>query len=357
MSWAAGRTTTRPEDEAYCLLGIFGINMPLIYGEGRNAFRRLQEEIIKRSNDLSIFAFEHDEQHPSLLLAGTPSQFKQQSSRRSRNGPSVEFAITNRGLNLIGATLVLFGHGESIRSYGIGIDDFSRQVLPLKKIGASTFIRHPKYPGISYLEKGRWRLEQSSKIYVMLDQVSGYDVDTLRLCIPEMTSYDCTPTNLTDMENRSVILGSIYNKQIADRVIAMKLVVWGYNLLLFYIEIAFPVIGHLKFRFLLVDYDQTLYDYFFDESRRETSVTRSGLWARARACAPVNSHSIEEQFASYLGGATVGFSRDLRGSFALNHDFELGSGNWRVSHHSETNSEDMVIALRLQIDKVQATAW
>ena len=32
MSWASHRKTTRVEDEAYCLLGIFGINMPLIYG-------------------------------------------------------------------------------------------------------------------------------------------------------------------------------------------------------------------------------------------------------------------------------------------------------------------------------------
>ncbi len=57
MSWAAARTTTRKEDIAYSLLGIFGINMPLLYGEGGNAFLRLQEEIIKRSDDQSIFAW------------------------------------------------------------------------------------------------------------------------------------------------------------------------------------------------------------------------------------------------------------------------------------------------------------
>jgi hypothetical protein len=33
MLWASRRETTRPEDTAYCLLGIFGINMPLLYGE------------------------------------------------------------------------------------------------------------------------------------------------------------------------------------------------------------------------------------------------------------------------------------------------------------------------------------
>jgi hypothetical protein len=49
MGWAAKRKTTKKEDEAYCLLGIFGIHLPLIYGEGQNAFTRLEEEISKSS--------------------------------------------------------------------------------------------------------------------------------------------------------------------------------------------------------------------------------------------------------------------------------------------------------------------
>ena len=47
MSWAANRETTRTEDLAYCLLGLFDISMPMLYGEGEGAFIRLQEEIIK----------------------------------------------------------------------------------------------------------------------------------------------------------------------------------------------------------------------------------------------------------------------------------------------------------------------
>jgi hypothetical protein len=54
MTWAAKRRTTEEEDGAYCLLGIFGVFMPLIYGEGRrNAFVRLKEEIGKQSNSKS----------------------------------------------------------------------------------------------------------------------------------------------------------------------------------------------------------------------------------------------------------------------------------------------------------------
>ena len=57
MRWASYRQTSREEDVAYCLLGIFDVNMPLLYGEGQKAFMRLQAEIIKKSTDESIFAW------------------------------------------------------------------------------------------------------------------------------------------------------------------------------------------------------------------------------------------------------------------------------------------------------------
>jgi hypothetical protein len=57
LSWASRRKTTRVEDSAYCLLGLLDLNMPLLYGEGDKAFRRLQHEIIRSTEDLSIFAW------------------------------------------------------------------------------------------------------------------------------------------------------------------------------------------------------------------------------------------------------------------------------------------------------------
>ncbi|KAL1948078.1 hypothetical protein VTO73DRAFT_12153 [Trametes versicolor] len=57
MSWAAERKTTRVEDRAYSLLGIFGLHMSPIYGEGDNAFLRLQEEIIRTIPDQSILVW------------------------------------------------------------------------------------------------------------------------------------------------------------------------------------------------------------------------------------------------------------------------------------------------------------
>ncbi|KAH8646827.1 ankyrin repeat-containing domain protein [Xylariales sp. PMI_506] len=57
MSWAASRVTTRREDRAYSLLGLFDVTMPMIYGEGDQAFMRLQEEILRRIRDDSILAW------------------------------------------------------------------------------------------------------------------------------------------------------------------------------------------------------------------------------------------------------------------------------------------------------------
>lgn len=58
FSWISTRKTLRLEDQAYCLLGLFDINMPLLYGEGSKAFRRLQLEILRSSNDESIFVWD-----------------------------------------------------------------------------------------------------------------------------------------------------------------------------------------------------------------------------------------------------------------------------------------------------------
>ncbi|KAI6012985.1 hypothetical protein EDC04DRAFT_2956473, partial [Pisolithus marmoratus] len=57
MSWAAERKTKLFEDEAYSLIGLLDINMPMLYGEGKKAFQRLQLEFMRMSNDQSIFAW------------------------------------------------------------------------------------------------------------------------------------------------------------------------------------------------------------------------------------------------------------------------------------------------------------
>ena len=78
MSWAANRTTTRVEDRAYSLMGLLQVNMPMLYGEGRKAFHRLQLEIIRASNDQSIFGWDWNRksEQPASILADDPSFFR-----------------------------------------------------------------------------------------------------------------------------------------------------------------------------------------------------------------------------------------------------------------------------------------
>jgi hypothetical protein len=117
MSWAARRETSRTEDLAYCLLGLFEVNMPLLYGERSHAFIRLQEEIMKNSNDLSLFGWqapanalssrnpEHVSQlhvHCRGILAVHPREFADAArlspSRDALANP--EFSMSNKGLRI-----------------------------------------------------------------------------------------------------------------------------------------------------------------------------------------------------------------------------------------------------------------
>ncbi|KAG5748635.1 hypothetical protein H9Q70_008691 [Fusarium xylarioides] len=104
MSWASERKTTRIEDTAYCLLGIFGINMPLLYGEGTNAFLRLQEEIMKRSDDQTLLAWylPEDGQDESGVLATSPTAFAHCKDfiPCDVGMPTPPFQITNKGLRI-----------------------------------------------------------------------------------------------------------------------------------------------------------------------------------------------------------------------------------------------------------------
>ncbi|CAN9144021.1 unnamed protein product [Alternaria alternata] len=143
MSWASQRQTTREEDIAYCLLGIFNINMPLLYGEGNQAFRRLQEEIIRKTDDDSILAWGLEPRdkldHSSKpivdtlrsgvtsfyflgdLLARSPKDFVNCWSLRHDATSTSPFTLTNTGLHIrlpLVAVSELDGDADSIGVYG-----------------------------------------------------------------------------------------------------------------------------------------------------------------------------------------------------------------------------------------------
>ncbi|KAL8866555.1 MAG: hypothetical protein Q9174_006233, partial [Haloplaca sp. 1 TL-2023] len=82
MSWAANRETSRTEDIAYCLMGLFDVNMPLLYGEGAKAFTRLQEAILQKSDDESLFAWRGENCDPCGVFASGPDAFAETGNIR-----------------------------------------------------------------------------------------------------------------------------------------------------------------------------------------------------------------------------------------------------------------------------------
>ncbi|KAL9616609.1 MAG: hypothetical protein Q9160_008554 [Pyrenula sp. 1 TL-2023] len=129
MSWAAQRSTSRSEDLAYCLMGLFDVNMPTLYGEGGvKAFRRLQEEIIKKTDDQSVFVWGKQKMIRELGLithiysckafASTPGDFRECGAIKVPHGDVTFFSrsplgkprelietnthhfVTNRGISI-----------------------------------------------------------------------------------------------------------------------------------------------------------------------------------------------------------------------------------------------------------------
>ncbi|TBU21976.1 hypothetical protein BD311DRAFT_706275 [Dichomitus squalens] len=109
LSWASKRTTTRAEDQAYSLLGIFDINMPTLYGEGERAFRRLQEEIMRRVPDQSRFAWGRC----AVQLQGSPPLPLDNSIGNPR--AAYVTSLIPRPSSLLSPSLTQFQDGGKIR--------------------------------------------------------------------------------------------------------------------------------------------------------------------------------------------------------------------------------------------------
>ncbi|TFK83097.1 HET-domain-containing protein [Polyporus arcularius HHB13444] len=143
MSWAARRETTRVEDEAYALMGIFGVNMPTIYGEGRRAFRRLQEEIIRSSADHTLFAW-----GPSLPFPGhfqwAPSGGCCESHGQDR--PYFQNLLACSPLDFAGFSGISVIQGEALE------DTLQKRMVSASEKGPSLFRR---FVGTSQAKLGR----------------------------------------------------------------------------------------------------------------------------------------------------------------------------------------------------------
>ena len=136
MSWLSRRETGRVEDIAYCMLGIFGINMSLLYGEGWNAFFRLQEELIKSFDDHTLFCWTNSSGTARLgqstadpgFLASSPSVFdRDRRAIRLFHEPSLAplspCFITNVGVSITLPLLRTWNHFIGILNVKMGKDD------------------------------------------------------------------------------------------------------------------------------------------------------------------------------------------------------------------------------------------
>ncbi|KAK7462391.1 hypothetical protein VKT23_007990 [Stygiomarasmius scandens] len=154
MSWAAWRKTTRPEDMAYCLMGLFGVNMPPIYGEGGSkAFMRLQQEIIKYSDDRSIFAwiaecpsqYNHNKESRGLL-ARSPYEFRVSSevsvSQSDLDKSSFSFGNNGLHINLPLFPVAKFGDDVFLASLDCCTQDGRHIGLYLEKINGHQYVRY-----------------------------------------------------------------------------------------------------------------------------------------------------------------------------------------------------------------------
>jgi hypothetical protein len=125
MSWAAKRETSKEEDRAYCLLGVFGVNIPLLHGEGNRACKRLQEEIIRQFDDETIFVHRHSssdsplaaspDEFASVTWTGTVKRGLPQDFQHTNLG-SASYTVTNKGIQMT-VTFVKFRSTEMGRRF------------------------------------------------------------------------------------------------------------------------------------------------------------------------------------------------------------------------------------------------
>ncbi|MCJ1239951.1 hypothetical protein MMC14_007950 [Varicellaria rhodocarpa] len=146
MSWAAKRETTRIEDIAYCLLGIFGVNLPLLYGEGERAFIRLQDEIVRNSDDLSLLAWVSSKDGIPAnadrycgVFTQHPRDFKASNKLALTNDVKFtpEYTMTNKGLKI--QTQLTYSRSEGLHVLELNCHDV---VHPRMTLGI--FLKHQR---------------------------------------------------------------------------------------------------------------------------------------------------------------------------------------------------------------------
>jgi len=291
---------------AYCLLGIFNITMSLLYGEGRHSFRRLQEQIIKRNTDLTIFAWDSPPGAPLAvqeflgIFAPSPTAFSGSSNVQPFNDDFAEFLVTNKGIlfsgNLPLRLLVWNGLDGPCDIYGLflGADcsrDFDMGGIFLRKLGPGLFCRDGRFPLAGFWNVAdidqTGMLEDVSKFHVVTDPVVAHNAYSVyrrfALHIPVNKNFriaDIVPESLWDITDHLFLRPKPYSWCRYETVLAVSLRarVLGKEVQLVVLCDCRNVIPILRI-FELSRYSRAA-DIIFRGPQREMSVTFSELEKR-----------------------------------------------------------------------------
>lgn len=200
MSWAADRSCLRQEDMAYSLMGIFDINMPVLYGEGPHAFHRLQQHISQRNLDLSLLAWtsNNGEETHRGLLAHSPSEFrifqKVTLIKGTIEGQS-EVTVANGCLRVTGGKVFTRTSGTSTACIldlgwiGKGASFFWRVGILLRKAVGTFFRAFPQKLFVVRLEDVRYTRTLSMRMDMTLADLQSLQ----RFSMDLASSYQARP--------------------------------------------------------------------------------------------------------------------------------------------------------------------
>lgn len=242
MAWAANRQTTRLEDTAYSLLGIFDVNMSLLYGEGRKAFRRLQEEVVKSTNDLTIFAWDvrrSQEVAALSVFATSPDSFAASYDITPFSDDFANFYVTNKGLLVSGdmplrAAVVKDEYcDEKVLRYllclGTALGEDGG--IYLRKIGPNLFFRDGDFSlaGFSRHEIDELDWFDAPDYYILIDPTpvnlrSSFQFRDMAIHVPTDPIFvleETVPQNLWDLADRIFLRPKPYHFSHYPMVIAM----------------------------------------------------------------------------------------------------------------------------------------
>ena len=265
MSWASSRETTRPEDIAYSLLGLFDVNMPLLYGEGATkAFERLQHEILRSGDDESIFAWlmpmHYNGPFYGGMLAPSPAHF-------SRSGNIVRTGLFG-----------FYGPRPTLSSSGISLELSFKEVLghyergfEFNRVGHGyTRTRHAIYVAPLACANKEHR---SSPLKLHLEELMPREIARL---LPKEFDY-MTKESLHGLDTRTFHVTQNFYQRIVDKQLSAPPKAFSESSSTFTFRLSLEAQGRLSFRGVKGDKSEMVRIITGDDGRLTVTAVRTSI--------------------------------------------------------------------------------